>query len=55
VQLLTHIEYEAGDNIIAFSGCKIFASQEVCNALVVNYFMQVEDHQPPPETAKLVD
>merc|ERR1719209_657754 len=39
--LLTHVAYDEGDWIVSFSGCKIFSSQEVCNALFFNYFMMV--------------
>jgi hypothetical protein len=59
--LLTHVAYEDGgssmqnipkanrpalqDYIISFSGCKIYSSQDVCNALFFNYFAQsVEDY-----------
>ncbi|CAD7925363.1 unnamed protein product [Amoebophrya sp. A120] len=48
--LLTHIAYEESDYIISFSGCKIYSSQDVCNALFFNYFavsvpnyMQIDD------------
>merc|ERR1712114_106373 len=36
--LLTHKAYNHGDWIVSFSGCKIHSSQEVCNAMMVNYF-----------------
>ena len=36
--LLTHVAFEENDFIISFSGCKIYSSQDVCNALFFNYF-----------------
>ncbi|CAD7942604.1 unnamed protein product [Amoebophrya sp. A25] len=36
--LLTHVAFEPDDYIISFSGCKIYSSQDVCNALFFNYF-----------------
>jgi len=39
--LLTHKAYNHGDWIVSFSGCKIHSSQEVCNAMMVNYFSLV--------------
>merc|ERR1712194_316017 len=40
VALKTHLAFEAGDYIISFSGCKIFSSQELCNALFLSYFVE---------------
>lgn len=36
--LLTHVAFDDDDYIISFSGCKIYSSQDVCNALFFNYF-----------------
>eukprot|EP00392_Amoebophrya_sp_AT5.2_P004161 g4169.t1 len=36
--LLTHVAFDDSDYIISFSGCKIYSSQDVCNALFFNYF-----------------
>lgn len=43
--LKTHAEYEAGDFIISFSGCKVYSSQEVCNQLFLHYFFKVHSLQ----------
>merc|ERR1719198_639890 len=32
--LRTHEEYQKGDFIVSFSGCRTYTSQEVCNMLV---------------------
>jgi len=39
--LKTHVAFEPGDFIVSFSGCKVYASQEVCNQLFLAYFFQV--------------
>jgi len=36
--LKTHLAWENGDYIVSFSGCKIFHTQEMCNAMFLSHF-----------------
>jgi hypothetical protein len=38
--LSSHAEFENGDFIVSFSGCKTYTSQQVCNNVMLNYFEQ---------------
>jgi len=43
--LRTHEQFDTGDFIVSFSGCKVYSSQEVCNQLFLGYFFQAHDVQ----------
>merc|ERR1712226_478697 len=41
--LATHVEFQADDFIVSFSGCRIYTSDEVCNEMFLAYFFKVHD------------
>mmetsp|Transcript_49085 Transcript_49085/g.123012 ORF Transcript_49085/g.123012 Transcript_49085/m.123012 type:complete len:125 (-) Transcript_49085:1240-1614(-) len=37
-KLASHAHVDEGDWIVAFNGCRVYSSQEVCNALFESYY-----------------